>query len=354
MTSVASSYTIHDFQQMLFEGTYTLDKDILDILQFVEKNIIIPPEAVNEASGPSIRRSADHPSFSGKMGDEGRSVRSRRPDHGGSAGSSRRGHGRREHREQAAMEWETLRSFKPTKMEAKEGIEKQMNEIRILLNKISSKNYETQKNLLLEQIATLFTDTDASEGGCENDEPAENRRRVSTMIFDIASTNKFLSELYADLYADIVAAWPTFGDILVGFVDRYRETLGQIHYVDPEKDYDGFCAYNKTNDLRKAMAAFIVNLMKRTLLDQESVLDLIAELQTLSRTYIDMENKTNEVDELTENIAVLVTMTKATLNQHERWTTIIGPAIQDMAKRKAKEHASLSSRVVFKYMDLAV
>ena len=342
MTSVCS-YTIHDFQQMSFEGTYTLDQDIMAILRFVEENIIIPPEAASEPAGPSIRRSAD-PSFSGKFGEEGRG-RHRRSDHGNGSGSSRRGR-----REQAAMEWETLRSFKTTKMEAKEGIEKQMNDIRILLNKISTKNYETQKNLLLEQIAALFT----SEGAVDNEseETVENRRRVSTTIFDIASTNKFLSELYADLYTDIVAAWPTFGNVMVGFVDRYRETLTQIHYVDPEKDYDGFCAYNKTNDMRKAMAAFIANLMKRGLLDQESVLELIVELQTLSRTYIDVENKTNEVDELTENIAVLVTMTKVTLSQHERWTAHIGPAIQEMAKLKAKEHASLSSRVVFKYMDL--
>jgi hypothetical protein len=57
-------------------------------------------------------------------------------------------------------DWENIRKtivFKPNKIVAKEGIEKIVNDIRVALNKISVKNYETQmqhiyKLLLIEPL----------------------------------------------------------------------------------------------------------------------------------------------------------------------------------------------------------
>ena len=348
MTIDDGYYTIADFHQMVFDGNYPLDSDTLNIIRFLEQNIIIPPDAGN---GTEIVQSS--------------SAIYRRLE------SSDRGGGRRKLGSSSVMgfrrgtsgptiDWENARNsyapksvgnggsasaqFKVTKIETKEGVEKQISDIRGLLNKISAKNYETQKVVVIEHIfATL-------EGGGDN-ENLDHRHRIATVIFDIASTNKFLSELYADLYTELVAKMSIFADILDGLVDRYRETIHQIHYVDPNIDYDGFCQYNKTNDARKAMAAFIVNLMKRDLISKECVLTLVYELQELSRRYMDEVNRTNEVDEITENIAVFIAMGKAVLIDHELWKMRVEPNIQEFTKLRAKEHVSLSSRVVFKYMD---
>lgn len=341
-----SYYTVSDFQKIMFEGSYTLNEETLAIIQYLENNIIIPPESTCESvtSSTPIRRSYEGAS-SDRRNVDARSVGRNKRSSNGSSRMSGNGftRGTSIQNNVNSAEWDTIRTFKTTKMEVKEGVEKQINDIRILLNKISSKNYDVQKDVLIEQIAAVLSVEDG-----END----NRKRIATTIFDIASANKFMSELYADLYAELVAKMSIFDDVLVGLVDRYRETIHQIHYVDPNTDYDGFCQYNKANDLRKAMAAFIVNLMKRGLITQDCVLELICEFQELSRTYMDTENHTNEVDEITENVAVLITMAKSTLVEHEMWKSRVAMNIQEFTKMKAKDHVSLSSRVVFKYMDL--
>jgi len=367
MTIDDGYYTIADFHQMVFDGNYPLDTDTLNIIRFLEQNIIIPPDAGNGAETVQSSSSAIYRRLesSDRMGSGGGG--------GGGGGGGRRKLGSssvmgfRRGSNGSTIDWENARNssyvsknggtntnassssasalqFKVTKMETKEGVEKQISDIRGLLNKISAKNYETQKVVVIDHIfATL-------EGGGDN-ENLDHRHRIATVIFDIASTNKFLSELYADLYTELVAKMSIFADILDGLVDRYRETIHQINYVDPNIDYDGFCQYNKANDARKAMAAFIVNLMKRDLISKECVLTLVYELQELSRRYMDEENRTNEVDEITENIAVFIVMGKAVLIDHELWKMRVEPNIQEFTKLRAKEHVSLSSRVVFKYMD---
>ena len=53
-------------------------------------------------------------------------------------------------------EWELMRSFKPTKIETKTGIEKNVNDIRIALNKISVANYEKQRDIVLNYVNEYF------------------------------------------------------------------------------------------------------------------------------------------------------------------------------------------------------
>lgn len=68
--------------------------------------------------------------------------------------------------------------------------------------------------------------------------------------------------------------------------------------------------------------------------------------------YIDSENKTNEVEEISENIFLLVSMSHDLLDSSDRWKDGILKILQDISKMKSKEHVSLSTRVVFKYMDI--
>ena len=48
------------------------------------------------------------------------------------------------------------------------------------------------------------------------------------------------------------------------FEDNYKVFMNlfdNIEYADPKKNYDKFCEYTKTNDNRRAMSLFIVNLI---------------------------------------------------------------------------------------------
>jgi len=149
--------------------------------------------------------------------------------------------------------WEKVKVFKTTKIEKKDGIEKLINDIRICLNKISIKNYDTQRDTIIQHIKDIIE---------TEDENPDELSKITKAIFDIASSNKFYSELYAKLYKELTEIFPSFNEIVSTFVIDYVNGIQNIQYFDPKVDYDKYCDNNKENDKRKAMSAFIVNLAK--------------------------------------------------------------------------------------------
>lgn len=317
-----SYYTLSEIQEISSELTESsvLTLKTSQVFEYILKNIVIPPpEEQQQSIVLSTNRSFDK--------DRNR----------------RRG---QKTKDRSSMDWENVRTpaFMPTKIQTKEGIEKQINDFRILLNKISAKNYETQRDLIFSKMdEILLTNEENSDTDLE---------KIASTIFDIASANKFYSDLYADLYVELINKFEIFDDLLDGLLDKYYESLKNIHYVDHNIDYDGFCNYTKTNDLRKAMASFIINLMKKGAVEKEKVLSLILSIQKLVREYVDSENRSNEVDEIIENLFLLLTQGNLTLRSEEKWTSDILLYLRELSTLKSKDCKSLSSRAVFKCMDI--
>jgi hypothetical protein len=316
-------YSLCEIQTISSEllGSTGLNSKTIQAFEHILKNIVIPPPEPfsSEQMTVPISRSFDK--------DRNRR-RGQRP------------------KDRSSMEWENVRvpAFTPTKIETKEGIEKRIDEFRILLNKISSKNYETQRDLIFNKMEEIFL--------INEERSKADLEKVASTIFDIASANKFYSDLYADLYVELINKYEIFDDLLDGLIEKYYDSLKNIYYVDHNMDYDGFCNYTKTNDLRKAMASFIVNLMKKGAIEKEKVLDLILSIQKLLREYIDSDNRSNEVDEIIENLFLLLTQSCSIMNKEEKWSSNILPQINETSKLKSKDCKSLSSRAVFKCMDI--
>lgn len=260
-------------------------------------------------------------------------------------------------------DWQTVRvPFKTTQIEKKEGIEKSVNEIRICLNKISNKNYDTQRDAILE-LLKIITEKEVDEDNEDNEDNEDKKqeeqdkkgdseiKRVALAIFDIASNNKFFSEIYADLYNDLINKYSIFNEIISPFIKTYTDSIREINYVDPNVEYDKFCEYNKKNDRRKALSAFITNLMKKGILQKSTVIDIILLFQELVFTYIDEPNKSNEVEEITENIFILVTSSYLACNGITEWATVLENIVK-CSQFKTKDKAGLSNRAIFKYMDI--
>lgn len=238
-------------------------------------------------------------------------------------------------------QWEKIKAFKSTQIEQKEGIEKLINDVRVCLNKISNKNYETQRDAIIQYIKEIV----------ENNESETEVLKIKKSIFEIASTNKFYSELYALLYKDLINTFECFKENIEPFINEYIDSIQTINYVDPKVDYDKYCDYNKENDKRKAMSAFIVNLSKNDIVEKNVVVNKIIYLEELVLNYCDTENKTNEVEEITENLFILVTKSLSIMNNEPNWEIVINN-IKHLAQMKTKEHKSLSSRALFKFMDI--
>ena len=248
-------------------------------------------------------------------------------------------------------EWETIRSFKTTIIEKKEGVEKTMSDIRNCLNKISIKNYEANKEMIMNYIDSLCK-KDSEETG-ENIGETKDLEKIANNIFDIASTNKFFSEIYAKLYGELAGKYTIFKDILSNFLCNFTENMKNIKYVDPAGNYDAFCIYNKANDARKATSVFIVNLVKEGIIESSTLLTTITDTYNIILKYIYEENRINEVEEIIENLYLLVT---ETIKQRSILTTAVWDSIlqniKTVSELKVKDVPSISSRAIFKMMDI--
>ena len=316
-----SFYTIKDIDNIMFNGfEYRLPQNIIDIIKKIE----------NELNLSNIVDKKDN------YEDKGRFKNTKRVEHSNHKNN-------KNIKPLNNEDWESLRNFKSTKIDTKEGVEKSINNIRILLNKISTKNYETQKNVILESVTEYLNITENKE---------EDVERLTQAIFDIVSTNKFFSEIYANLYNELILKFAVFKDILIKYIETYKESVEHIHYIDPNKDYDGYCSYNKKNDNRKAMTLFIVNMCKNNVLEKEIITDLLQYFLDKSLEYIDLDQKTNELEEITENLFIVTSNVHQMMINNEEWIFKLLPCIINISHMKLKEHKSLSNRVIFKYMDI--
>jgi hypothetical protein len=248
-------------------------------------------------------------------------------------------------RDRIDKDWENVRNFKITKIEKKEGTDKIINDIRICLNKMSNKNYDTQKTTILELLHNMI----------ETSENNDDLQKVATAIFDIASTNKFYSEIYAKIYNDLMELYPVFHNILNDFLLQFLNTVSDLEYVDPNIDYDAYCNYNKQNDRKKATVVFIIFMMKQNAILPKNVIDILHELIIKLEVSMNIDNHLNEVEEITEIINLFILEGYVFLSKEETenniWKTDL-LKIREFSQLKMKDKLSLSSRVIFKYMDI--
>jgi hypothetical protein len=241
-------------------------------------------------------------------------------------------------------DWDSIRSFQTTKIEQKVGIDVQVDLIRSYLNKLTDKNFMELKNKIIEILDALMEDDSV-----ENEEIT----KIGETIFEIASNNRFYSKVYADLYSELINKYDIMRTLFENSLNTFMELFNNIEYVDANENYDKFCKINKINENRKSISAFFINLMLNSIISREVINNLIVSLFKQIYTFINIENKKNEVDEIVENIAILYR--KDIINEFN--TNIVDDMnitelITKLANSKSKNYQSLSSKCIFKFMDL--
>jgi hypothetical protein len=243
-------------------------------------------------------------------------------------------------------DWEAIRAFQTTQKHVSEGIQKNVENIRGYLNKITDANEAAMTKDIKNEISQLI----------EHDTSTENMMKIGYSIFNIASSNSFYSALYARLFKSLMNDYDIFKNI---FEDNFKEFMNlfeSIEFVDPKKNYDKFCEYTKTNDKRRAMSLFVVNLMINHIIDENEIIEIIKQLQALILNYLRKPEKSNEVEELTENLSIIVLKSKSYLDKGENksaWESIIKDIeFITILKPKMKEYPSITNKTIFKHMDI--
>lgn len=243
-------------------------------------------------------------------------------------------------------DWESLRTFQTTKIEEKVGMDAQIDLIRSLLNKMTDKNYNDISNKIFDLIDKLIQEKNHSE----------DMARLSSTIFEIASNNRFYSKIYADLYSELLTKYEMMKTTFENNLNVFTSLFDKIEYVDPKVNYDKFCEINKINEKRKSLAAFYLNLMYNNIITKVTIMNITRNLLQQMYIFIFEEDKKNEVDELTETIAILYKKELYENDEGKNYVLIEGftitELIEKIANSKIKDFKSLSNKSLFKFMDL--
>lgn len=242
-------------------------------------------------------------------------------------------------------DWDSIRTFQTTKIETKIGIDAEFDLIRGFINKLTDKNYIDMRNKIVEVIEKLVSETSES-----------NLNGIGSNIFEIASSNRYYSKIYAELYSDLSSKFEFIKSKYEENFKKFAELFENIEYVDPNENYDKFCEINKINEKRKSLAMFYINLMHCGVISKREIMQITRNLLAKMYHYISIENKKNEVEELTETVALLYKKELYEEDEGDNYEQIegytIGEIIEKIANSKIKDYKSLTNKAVFKFMDL--
>jgi hypothetical protein len=242
-------------------------------------------------------------------------------------------------------DWDTIRTFHTTKIETKAGIDADFDSIRAFINKMTDKNYIDMRNKIIEIIEKIVSENSGSD-----------LSSIGSNIFEIASSNRYYSKIYADLYADLSSKFEFIKSKYEENFNKFTELFDTIEYVDPNENYNKFCEINKINEKRKSLATFYINLMYCGVISKVQIMHITRSLLAKIYEYISIENKKNEVEELTETIALLYKKDLYKDDEANDYDKIEGHTISEIIKMiansKVKDYKSLTNKALFKFMDL--
>jgi hypothetical protein len=330
-------YTKDDFTKILNAGfSYNLDAETMKIIQSIADQVGAP-EYIRTPKFEK-REYNNSGGYNAHMGA------------GNMQGGARKPYKERV-QEITDADWESIRQFQATIIAKKQGIEASIDQIRKHLNKMTTKTYDTLKEQIINEIKSITADNNV-----DSPELLEELNKIGESLFTIASGNSFYSKLYATLYKDLMEVFDTNGHTFMEVIfknnfQKFRSLFDKIDYCSPDKDYDGFCNNTKTNEKRRALSLFYVNLMKLGALEEEQIITIIKDLQKYMMDTIKKADSKDIVDELVEVIFILITNGNSTLCKNEEWENIMD-LVKQISVMKNTDYPSITNKTIFKHMDI--
>ena len=335
MATKTLRYTLEDFENITFSGfEYTIPDSVLETISKLAMHVG-SPDYVRTPIFPK----RENPMKAASSVAEDSTLPSNFKDNT----KKRRGN--------KAMEivndedWNAIRTFQTTKIETKIGVEADFDAIRALVNKLTDKNYNEMSGKIFEIIEKVVSENQETQLGI-----------ISSNIFDMASSNRYYSKIYAQLYSELSNKFEFIKHAYLDNLKRFTELFDIIEYVDPNQNYDKFCEINKINEKRKSLASFYLNLMNFGIISKTEIMQITRNLLAKVYEFISLDNKKNEVDELTETVAILYKKDMYEDDDGDEYEQIQGYTINEIvekiAKSKVKDYKSLTNKSLFKFMDL--
>jgi len=217
-----------------------------------------------------------------------------------------------------------------------EKVETNINKIKTLLNKLTDKSFD-EVLIQMDKIISEITD---------------DKEKIGNLIFEIACTNRFYSQLYTNICSFLIKKYDFMKEIFYITYKNYIQMFDKVEYIDPSVNYDKFCENNKLNEKRKTMSLFIVNLVKENILKREDIQELFISFITKIIEWKKDSNKKNEITEITENISILNNLFSTEIKSISIQNKTIYEWFHEFSKYDLKEYPGITSKTKFKFMDI--
>jgi len=238
-------------------------------------------------------------------------------------------------------DWETIRNFKTTTLDKNmEGLEAQMDQIRSYLNKLTNENY-AEISVEIKMVIKDIVD--------QNEENYLSKIGVS--IFEIGSANRFLSQVYVKLYKELIDTYPIMKNVCTSNFNSFQSLFETFDSCDANEDYDKFCDITKQNEKRKALSKFLMMCVEYSIIEIESMENIILDFIKKIYRLIEEEGNENAVDEIVANLAIMI-LSSVTVFEKMKSHDKVFKDIEVLSELNVKEHPSLSNKTLFKFLDI--
>ena len=238
--------------------------------------------------------------------------------------------------------WDSIRNFKATQVKNIQDNEtKYIQNIRKILNIITESNSDKYFDEIYNNLLTVKENySDKYESVCEE-------------IYKLISTNYLYSKSYCNIYNFLIEKDNTFKLFLDSEINNFEKMFENLQYISPDENYEKFCEYNKSNEKRRAKITFYSNLYLINVINDEVIYKMCNTLFDITRKNLNIENKKNEIDELSEYNYILVTGIYNYLNKNNSaYADNLFNIATEYSNYKTKDFKSITNKCIFKHMDI--
>tara|TARA_Y100001970_G_C14195719_1_gene837982 strand:- start:846 stop:1739 length:894 start_codon:yes stop_codon:yes gene_type:complete len=238
--------------------------------------------------------------------------------------------------------WEKAKpavEFKKTVMKEKLGIDKILSSIKISLNKLNVQNYDKEKNSIFEALKEL------------KEQEEDSNESVLNIFLSTSQLNPFYSKFYVQILNEILNEYSDIHELFLKMdvIDKYKESLSKIEYVDSNEDFNKHCMINKENDKRKGLCVFLIELVKQEFYDEEILYEIFNYQIEILEKNEDIKENMHINEEVVENMLSLLKEGKDVIKAQDYFNNIKNK-VRDCKEKKNKE--GISKRAIFKFMDM--
>jgi len=329
-------YTLSDFFKIQSRGlNYTLDDRTINLINSIEKEVESRVGYSKPLTTNSAQKRDNKPTTSGPA-----------QQFGGFTLQKKKG--------KTAATIADEETFKTIKIihKSEDG---QIDLIRSEFNKISEKGYIDCRAKIISALDSI------------NTEKIDEFARITDLLFEIASNNRYCSKLYCDMFSELITTYLPmrnafdFNIVVANFLLLFEN----IEDVDPSVDYQKFIDMNTNSEKRKSISNFFINLMANNIVSKAQIFQIVFILITKVATNVSSENRVKEIDELTENIVILLQkdlfalakdtkdakhLIKGTINENNPLPVM--SVVKLLSQCKPRQFPSLTNKSIFKFMDV--